>query len=124
MKIYQIEEYGGRYEDYYHTTVGTFLSYENAEKYMEKCKAEFMKKIIISDGCRQCSWIIGGLHTKTKALKLVENIKKRCNLCNLKIEDCEYNDKYGIDYYDCESRMDKDDEIGYNIKEYDILDAN
>lgn len=54
MKIYQVHEYGGEYEDYFDRIVGSYLRRECAEEMKEKLEAEEKQLRAKSDKCKQC----------------------------------------------------------------------
>lgn len=112
MKIYQIHEYSGEYEDYRDHIVGSYLNKEKAIAKME----EFQR-------------IEAERQTKTKL----------CSSCPLEdievISDCFYvvatrcaeycqdakitEDRYG---YDCENYCSYWDEATYEIKEVEVIE--
>ena len=57
MKIYQLHEYGGEWEDAFDHIVGSYLRKERAEE--EKIKAEAKEKELIEHGkkCRECPFL-------------------------------------------------------------------
>lgn len=54
MKIYQLHEYGGEYEDYFDYIVGSFMRRERAEEMKEKLETEAKQLRAKSDKCNQC----------------------------------------------------------------------
>lgn len=45
MKIYQVFEYGGCWEDSYKTCIATFLSNKNAENYMDELPTKERRRV-------------------------------------------------------------------------------
>lgn len=54
MKIYQLHEYGGEYEDYFDHVVGSFMRRERAEEVKNEMIIQRKKERLQSDKCNQC----------------------------------------------------------------------
>lgn len=57
MKIYQLHEYGGEYEDYFDRIIGSYLHKERAEE--EKFRAETEERILTeqAEKCENCPFL-------------------------------------------------------------------
>ena len=57
MKIYQLHEYGGKYEDSFDHIIGSYLRKERAEE--EKADAEYQERELInrSEKCMNCPFL-------------------------------------------------------------------
>lgn len=110
MKIYQLHEYSGEWEDFRDHIRGSYLRKERAEE--EKVKAEEFEKILVerSDRCNKCPFI----DYDNAFLKINELIQKCSDYCSLvELEETDY----GINcqnYYHCW------DESTFEIKEVEV----
>lgn len=100
MKIYQLHEYGGEYEDHYDYIIGSYLRKKRAEE--EKTKAEAKEKELREHHkrCNSCPFI----ETQTNLLNSFPNY---CSEARLEETEC------GID---CENFYLKWDESIFKIE--------
>ena len=54
MKIYQVHEFGGEYDDYFDRIVGSYMKRERAEEVRDEKRAEAKRLRAKSDKCNQC----------------------------------------------------------------------
>ena len=126
MKIYQVFEYGGCWEDSYKTCIGTFLSNKNAEDYMDELQLKKEEELKFSNGCIICDCVFEDkLEESSKDIKGIEKIckqmEKRCNSFNPEI--IEYQNPKGEFYLECNSRVRYNEDFsGFCIAEYEVLD--
>lgn len=108
MKIYQLHEYGGEWEDYHDYIIGTYLRKERAEE--EKAKAEAKKKELIerSRKCNRCPFLV------FPPLDLNDLLDRHSDYCTeAKLEE----DAYGIE---CDNYYQYWDENRYDIREVEV----
>lgn len=56
MKIYQLHEYSGEYEDYRDRIIGSYVIKERAEEEKTKDEQEELKKQLLEQQCRNCPY--------------------------------------------------------------------
>ena len=112
MKIYQIHETGGEYEDYFDRTVGTYLHQSRAEAEMsklvnqEECRRKGRRK------CRKCpinhaNSVNDGLEAMQKACS------EYCNIADIQEDE---------DYCYCEHEVISWDDYEYCIEEIEVIE--
>ena len=110
MKIYQLHEYSGEYEDFRDYIIGSYLRKERAEE--EKIKAEQAEctRQERYKKCNDCPIIDTDLQSGT--FEAARNLcSKYCNHAQI------YEDKFG---FDCENYEGNWDEATYQIKEVEV----
>lgn len=108
MKIYQIHEYGGKWEDSFDNIIGTYLSQSRAEE--EKAKAEFKDKKDkeLSRHCSSCPLC--------SELGRGDKVAKKCEqYCN----QFAYVDM-GSNGFDCANYTTHWDEVYFRIEEVEV----
>ena len=108
MKIYQLHEYSGEWEDFHDRIIGSYLRKERAEE--EKAKAEIKEKELIerSKKCNRCPFLESYLSD------LDDLLVKHSDYCvDAKLEENEY----GID---CDNYFSHWDESTFEIKEVEV----
>lgn len=109
MKIYQLHEFGGEWEDRYDIIIGSYLRKERAEE--EKGKAEIKEEELIkhSKRCRACPFI------EEESLLSLDKLKSLYpDYCEkMKLEES----SYGIG---CENFYMKWNESYFEIKEVEV----
>ena len=103
MKIYQIIEATGCYEDYYEYVVGTYLHKQKAENELARLKAS------IPD-CDDCPYSEEGQESP---------LETNCQFHKPKYIN--HNDGWAP-YYECENCIDSYDAPSYKMKEYEVID--
>ena len=120
MKIYQITEFGGEWEDSYEYVEKTYLSKEKAEEELNKINEELSKAKDMQELCSECKINNGGTNDRKKALKIVGKTLCECPHANLKIEN-EGNELNPYYYIYCENNPEWCDDIyGYRMREYEV----
>lgn len=109
MKIYQLHEYGGEWEDSFDIIIGSYLRKERAEE--EKAKAEAKEKELTSHSkrCRGCPFIEQSFEDLDNLLSEYPNY---CNESKLIDEGA-----WGMD---CENYYTHWDEVTFKIKEVEV----
>ena len=112
MKIYQIHEYSGEYEDYRDYIVGSYLSKEKAIAKMEELQRIEAERRVKADRCRFCP-----IEDEDVFDDVFDVVAKRCSMyCrDAKIKE----EPYG---YDCENYCCYWDEATYEIKEVEVIE--
>ena len=121
MKIYQIIQFGGEWEDSYEYVEKAYLSKEKAEYELSRLNEELSKAMAMKDLCSECKINYGGINDKKKALKIVGKTLYECNSADLKIENkgSESNPYY---YIYCKNNPEWCDDIcGYKMNEYEVI---
>ena len=110
MKIYQIHEYSGTYEDYRDYIVGSYLNEEKARARKEELEHIEAEKQVKSDHCSLCPILDTDVIADTFDMAV-----KRCSMyCrDAKITE----DHFG---YDCENYCCCWDEATYEIEEVEV----
>lgn len=112
MKIYQIHEYSGEYEDYRDRIVGSYLNEDKAIAKIAEFQHIEAERQVKSNHCSLCP--IDDVDTMSEDLDTVVRIcSKYCS--NAKITE----DVYG---YDCENYYSSWDEATYEIKEVEVIE--
>ena len=113
MKIYQLHEYGGEYEDSYDRIIGSYLRKERAEE--EKAKAEVKEKELREhhNRCSRCPLIDDDCECDP-AVSIEELLNQHVYYCN---EPKLYKHEYGVD---CENYYLHWDESRFYIKEVEV----
>lgn len=108
MKIYQLHEYGGEWEDSFDYIIGSYLRKERAEE--EKVKAEAKENELAERGrkCNRCPFL------EHLYANLDDLIAKHSHYCSeVKLKD----DEWGIT---CENYYSHWDESSFEIKEVEV----
>lgn len=112
MKIYQIHETGGQWEDYFDYIVGTYLHKDRAESEMQKlvdkeeCRRKGRRK------CRGCP--INHTNSVDDSLEAMQKAcSEYCNVADIQ-EDS--------DYCYCENEVTHWDDNDYHIKEIEVIE--
>ena len=103
MKVYQIIEATGCYEDYHEYVQATYLSKERAENELARLKAS------VPD-CDDCPYSEEGQES---------SLETNCQFHKPKYVN--HNDGWAL-YYECENCIDSYDAPSYKMKEYDVID--
>ena len=112
MKIYQIHETSGSYEDYYDYIVGTYLHKDRAELEMQKLVNTEETRQKRYEKCQNCP--IGDLDLQEDTF---ETMKDACNgYCN---RSQIYEELYG---FGCENEESYWDDKNYKIKEIKVIE--
>lgn len=118
MKIYQIHEYGGEWEDYYDRIVTSYLLKEKAiveKERLEKREAELMK-------CSSCPLYYCPQDCKLDCLKEKECREQAVRLTKKYCDDFKpYNDD-DDKRIQCENRYFKYDESSFRIEEVEVIE--
>lgn len=107
MKIYQLHEYGGEWEDHYDYIIGSYLKKERAEE--EKIKSETKENELREQGkqCSNCPFL-----DNPQALDAL--LSKYSDYCDkAELEESEY----GVD---CNNYFSKWDESSFAIEEVEV----
>lgn len=109
MRIYQLHECGGEYEDYHDYIIGSYLRSERAEE--EKVKVEAKEKMRMKHHkrCINCPFI--ELDTSVNIDELLIENPYYCEEARLKMEE------YGVD---CENYYLHWDECSFYIEEIEV----
>ena len=127
MKIYQVIECGGQYEDAYEFVKGTYIKEENAILYLEFLEDTLEIKreevAIQLKKCSQCYDLFVDAYTEDEIEKANELAKTNCPFYKEDIFDLEE----GLEcehYYEC-CNLDDSDEYNcrYTIREFSVLDV-
>lgn len=123
MKIYQVVELGGEYEDKYEVTIGTFLNKDKAEALIDK-----LNKKLENVNNKHCYYCKANDYTSTnrsETERILNEIKSFCNIGVLSIDTETYEDDT-IEYWiDCEmNNYFTSDVRGYIIVENEIDDCD
>ena len=108
MKIYQLHEFGGQWEDSYDHLIGSYLHKERAEE--EKIKAEIKEKELRERDkrCKDCPFLEGTFEN------INDLLSKHPNYCTeLKLEETDYG-------LDCENYHFHWDESSFEIREVEV----
>ena len=120
MKIYQITEFGGDWEDSYEYVEKTYLSKEKAEEELSRLNDELSKAKEMQHLCSKCKINYGGTNDKKKSLKIVGETLCECSHADLKIEN-EGNESNPCYYIYCENNSEWCNDIsGYRMREYEV----
>ena len=106
MKIYQLHEYGGEWEDRYDHIIGSYLKKERAQE--EKWKAQLKEKLLIehSERCEDCPFI------GESTYNFIENrYSDYCSKMDLEETECGY---------DCKNYYYKWDKSSFKIVEVEV----
>lgn len=112
MKIYQIHETGGQYEDYFDYIVGTYLHKDKAEIAMQILidKEELRRQEY--EKCQFCP--IGDLDLNADTVEVMRGAcQKYCNHSQI------YEALYG---FECENEASYRDEVDYYLKEIEVIE--
>ena len=109
MKIYQVHEYGGEWEDAYNYIIGSYLHKERAEE--EKIKAEAKEEQLMEhcDRCNRCPFLEDEPFADIDKLK--EKYFYYCDEAKLESDD------YGIT---CKNYFCKWDKSSFRIEEVEV----
>lgn len=110
MKIYQVHEYGGEYEDYFDRIVGSYLRRECAEEMKEKLETEATQLRAKSDKCNQC--LIHNEYYPTIE-EYIEALRTYCDQAEI------VGDYFGIN---CENFFCLWDEPNYCVEEVEVVE--
>lgn len=110
IKIYQIHETGGEYEDYFDNIVGSYLHKEKAKQELEKFKDALSERRMYYQKCSDCPAQFGCLEDE------IDEIRESC--------DCfaaEFDDESLIEF--CKNAVySYDESVRYEIEEADVDD--
>lgn len=110
MKIYQIHEFGGEWEDFYDHIIGSYISLERAKDEMAKRQAKIKEELQQSHMCNGCP-ICDSFGRDD-----IEVLAKECaNYCK-HFERENYEDGS----IDCVNWTSRYDEPSFEIKEVDV----
>lgn len=116
MKIYQIHESSGMYDDYIERIVGSYLNKEKAIAKMEELKRINKKKLNQCDKCSECPiWEIDISDTLNSIMK---KCFKHCRKARIKEEYSWYYEK-SYEYY-CDNYQGYCEECDYTIEEVEV----
>lgn len=119
MKIYQIHEYGGSYEDKYDYIVESYLPKGKAEQHLKRLEKEQKEDIEQYVKCGNCPLY----HITCRSLTEEEKAEETRNYC----------DKHNIEFYDdkdiycagepyCTDYIYNYDEANFRIEEVDVIE--
>lgn len=112
MKIYQIHEYYGEWEDFHDIIIGSYLKKERAEEEKFKAEAKSKELMAYSKKCNNCPYL--GFDNSYSAIKdLLDKYPSYCEKASLE------HTEYGINcdnYYGCY------DESTFEIKEVEVIE--
>lgn len=109
MKIYQLHEYSGEWEDYRDYIIGSYLRKERAEEEKVKAKERELKLRKKHSKCVNCPFLDGDWEDKDELLK------KHMNYCGeVDLEDCR---PFTMG---CKNYFSKWDESSFKIKEVEV----
>lgn len=111
MKIYQIHECGGEYEDTFDNIVGTYLSKDKAKEKMAALEEENEREAESYRKCRCCP----ACTTLSVSEDVIQEIKTYCS--NFSRYDAEYEEEYGVDCKNCITYMTY---VSYWIEEIEV----
>lgn len=109
MKIYQLHEYSGEYEDFRDYIRGSYLRKERAEE--EKAKAEAEEKELVKKGekCNNCPVLDAYPFASFDSL-----LNEHCDYCSeMKLEETDYG-------LNCDNYYHHWDESTFDIKEVEV----
>ena len=109
IKIYQLHEYSGQYEDFRDHIIGSYLRKNRADD--EKLKAELIERDLkeLSRKCDNCPFL-----NNEPEIKLEDLIGVHSDYCDMKDLD---EGEYGIS---CENRYYHWDEASFEVVEIDV----
>lgn len=113
IKIYQLHESGGSYEDYYNIILASYLHKSKAQEHLNKLNKD--KRIIEEEVNKCCNCPINHL-TKRKYNKNKDIINNYCDKADIQFDD---------NYVDCGNILEYPylwDEPYYQIKEVDVIE--
>jgi hypothetical protein len=112
MKIYQIHEFGGQWEDYYDYIVGTYLHKDRAELEMKKLVDTEEAHQKRYEKCQNCP--IGDLDLQEDTFDAMKDAcSTYCNRSQI------YEELYG---FGCENEEHYWDNNNYKIKEVEVIE--
>lgn len=120
MKIYQVIEHGGSYEDSYTIVENTFLYKEKAFECRDSLESTLSEAKDMVDNCWNCRVRFTGSKNRKDVLKALAKVSSNCKYADLKLVDegDESNPYYVIV---CENDVSWCEDIyGYTIKEYEV----
>ena len=109
IKIYQIHETGGEYEDRFDNIVGSYLHKEKSKQELEKFKDALSERRMYYQKCSNCSAQFGC------SVSEIDKIRKRC--------DRFASEDYESFIWFCKNAVDSYDEsVRYEVEEVDVDD--
>lgn len=112
MKIYQIHECGGQWEDSFDIIVGTYLYKDRAELEMQKLVDKEKKFQELYEKCQNCP--IGDLDLQA------DNFEEMKHMCSTYCGHSQiFEEQYG---YGCENEVVWQEETRYNLKEIEVIE--
>ena len=78
MKIYQLHEHGGEWEDSFDYIVGSYLRKERAEEEKAKREAEEKEEIKLSQKCLECPCLEYPIANDNRKNKVIKRCEKYC----------------------------------------------
>lgn len=125
MKIYQVIEYGGEWEDSYEIVAGTYIIKSNAELKLlelEDKKTEGLKR---GKRCEHCENHWEESENKRYLQEIGLELRKKCRFAKISIEKYKVTrrdgDEEGYSMH-CENFVYSQEDVGYKIKEFEIED--
>lgn len=108
MKIYQLHEHSGEWEDYRDRIIGSYLRKERAEEELAKFEAAEKEAMGQSRKCSHCPLVD---YSSTNLYELLAEYPDYCNKAQLRVGD------YGTD---CDNFYHSWDESDFEIKEVEV----
>ena len=110
MKIYQLHEYGGEWEDAYDYIIGSYLRKERAEEVMAQAKLQDESDRELSRRCNRCPF--------TNCWEPDDKVAKQCE---------QYCDKFkyidlGDDGFDCGNYTTHWNDVYFRIEEVEVIE--
>lgn len=112
MKIYQLHEYGGEWEDYFDNIIGSYIHKERAEGEKRRAEAKEKEKFEFSNRCQNCPFL-GESYKDLATL-----IKLHYDYCDkAKLEDD--GEEWGIT---CDNYYIQWDKSKFRIEEVEVIE--
>jgi len=123
MKVYQVVELGGEYEDKYEIIIGTFFNKDKAESLIDK-----LNKRLENVNNKNCYYCKANDYVSTNmenAEKVLNEVRRFCNIGVLSIDTEKYEDETTEYWVECEVNSYFTSDIrGYVIVENEIDDCD
>lgn len=84
MKIYQLHQYGGEWEDYRDYIIGSYLHKERAEEEMIKAQDEEFQKQRLSKQCANCPYYTDDIEDNQT---LADLMRQHCDHSDIRCDD-------------------------------------
>lgn len=120
MKVYQIHEYGGSWEDSYDYIRFTYLDPLKAQSKKEELEAqELIDRMCDSCPLNYCPDDCDGDCKNCNETTRIIRAEKYCNRCDVEKVECKEKDEY---YHRCKNKSVHYDDSSFEIKEVDVIE--